>query len=172
MPVKQVFFGFCKKLKCSRENIGILRPFASMSSSSDKEDSQLKLSDFQIDKHEYLADSYSVKKRIRKKYLKHENTIGHIDYSVQDGNIWSMYVSNDYRRKGLGTQILNDAVSDIKDNGINEIYLLARKNHEFWNNVYDGRFQYDKKRSLEYDRHGIGYFVLNLDDYVKNKFII
>jgi ribosomal protein S18 acetylase RimI-like enzyme len=175
--VKYALNGFFKKLRCSRDNI-ILRPITCFASNekftSDENISKkkLNLSNFKMIEHEYLVDSYSIKKRVRRKYFVNDETIAHIDFSTQDGNIWSIHVDNNYRGKGLGTQILDSVIVDIKKNNVDEIYLLSRKNHEFWNNVYNGGFDYDKKRSIEFDKYGLGYFVLKLDNYTEGKKII
>jgi ribosomal protein S18 acetylase RimI-like enzyme len=170
--VKYVLNGFFKNLRCTQNNIGMLRPIACYISDEDKSKQTLNLSNFKMTEHEYLVDSYSVEKRIRRKYFVNDETIAHIDFSTQYGNIWSIHVDNNYRRKGLGTQILDNAIVDIKKNNVDEIYLLSRKNHEFWNSVYDGGFDYDEKKSIGFDQYGLGYFVLKLDNYTEDKKII
>jgi ribosomal protein S18 acetylase RimI-like enzyme len=75
------------------------------------------------------------------------NLIGYIYYNIHIGKVDILYVSTKYRNKGLGKQMLSDAINDMKNHNLKEVWCTASKNHEFWNNVYNKSFTFNNNNS-------------------------
>jgi GNAT superfamily N-acetyltransferase len=90
-------------------------------------------------------------------YLHNNKMIGCINYRVYTGQIGLFFLEPNYRNIGLGKQILNKAINDIKQNNINEVWAVTSKNHVFWSNVYNGKFKY--KEQLHPSVTGSGYSI-------------
>ena len=59
-----------------------------------------------------------------------------IEYGTKSGNIGTIEVSPEFRRRGLGKQMLDIAIADIKASGTREVYAMAKEGHSFWTGVY------------------------------------
>ena len=70
-----------------------------------------------------------------------------IEYGVKSGNIGHIHVDPEIRRRGLGEQMLDMAILDIRGNGLKEVYTIAKEGHPFWENVKGGAFKKDEKVS-------------------------
>lgn len=93
----------------------------------------LKISDFS--QYVTLSEYGSIYNKKRITYCNNLNKdIGFIEYSVNTGNIHLFYITNEkYRNSGLGSQILNFVLDDIKKSGTNKAWLIAnRYPHPFW----------------------------------------
>lgn len=93
-----------------------------------------------IDEPINLSDSYY-----------QSNVVGNIYYNINTGQVEILYVSKKYRNKGLGKQMLSDAIYDIKKHNT-QIWCNASKNHDFWNNVYNKSFKYNYNNNSFYMR--------------------
>ena len=74
-------------------------------------------------------------------FLDGENQIGQISYRPQVGQIGNLVLNEKYRDRGLGKQILSEAIKDIKTYGTMEVWAVTRENHPFWDNVWNKSFQ-------------------------------
>lgn len=94
----------------------------------------LKMADFNyvVRTSENISSEYYKKHII---YLdKSGINVGYIEYKPNTGQIWSFYITNDkYRNRGLGSQILNSVMGDIKSYGTKRVWLVTNKYpHPFW----------------------------------------
>ncbi len=71
-----------------------------------------------------------------------EENIGHIQYRLGTGQIGLFYIDEKYRNNGLGKEILNNVINEMKNNNIKEIWAVTSKDHKFWSNVYNKKFEY------------------------------
>ena len=51
------------------------------------------------------------------------------------GQIGLFYIDEKYRNNGLGKEILNNVINEMKNNNIKEIWAVTSKDHKFWSNV-------------------------------------
>lgn len=60
--------------------------------------------------------------------------IGYIEYNINSGKICLFFITNEkYRNRGLGRQILENVLIDMKQNGIKRVWLVTGKYpHPFW----------------------------------------
>ena len=74
--------------------------------------------------------------------------VGFVQYYINTGQIGMIMVHKPYRNKGLGKQIISDAIHQIKVSNRfnsqfnNEVWLIASKTHDVWTNIYKGKFSY------------------------------
>ncbi len=97
---------------------------------------------------EYTNDNIEEINNLYDPYYK-SNIVGNIYYNISTGQVEILYVSKKYRNKGLGKQMLSDAIYDIKQQN-KIIWCTASKNHDFWNNVYNKSFNYDNLNGIFY----------------------
>jgi hypothetical protein len=116
----------------------------------------LYLNDFKyvVTNSENIDSEYNKKNIL---YLDKMNTeIGHIEYNPHTGFLWSFYIyKSEYRNRGLGKQILNNVLFDIKCKGTKKVWLVTNKYpHQFWESNgftcigYLGNNLYHYKRTL------------------------
>ena len=75
------------------------------------------------------------------KYYNNEGKyIGYINYRLAVGQIRIFYLDKNYRNIGLGKQILNKTINDIKDYGTKEVWVVSSENDQFWSNVNNKSF--------------------------------
>ena len=75
------------------------------------------------------------------KYYNNEGKyIGYINYRLAVGQIGLFYLDKNYRNRGLGKQILNKTINDIKDYGTKEVWVVSSENDQFWSNVNNKSF--------------------------------
>lgn len=76
------------------------------------------------------------KKRITflNKNKEDKEEIGYIEYKPNMGKICLFFITNErYRNRGLGTQILNTVLDDIKTYNTKRVWLVTSKHpHPFW----------------------------------------
>jgi N-acetylglutamate synthase-like GNAT family acetyltransferase len=86
-----------------------------------------------------------------------------IRYKLFVGQIGLFYIDKEYRNCGLGKQILDKVIMDMEDYGVEEVWAVTSKNHEFWSNVYKKSFTY--KDPVHSTVRGSGYIckIKNLD---------
>lgn len=67
--------------------------------------------------------------------------IGYISYRPMVGQIGLIRLNHKYRERGLGKQMVQKAIKDIKERGnSNEVWAVTSKDHPFWSNVWGGSF--------------------------------
>ena len=76
----------------------------------------------------------------RKYYNAEDKEIGYMNYRVKVGQVGIFVIEENYRDKGLGKQILNLTMIDMKNHGAEEIWAVTTKDHTFWSNVYNKSF--------------------------------
>ena len=79
---------------------------------------------------------------IFKQYYDNVDLVGYVYYNMNNGKIELLYITDNYRNKGLGKEILNNTIEEMKLNNIKEVWCSASRHHEFWNSVYNGAFTY------------------------------
>jgi len=79
--------------------------------------------------------------------------IGYIEYKPYIGKLCLFFITNPkYRNRGLGRQILNNALHDIKLHGTERAWLVTNKYpHMFWEMNH---FTYTKKPDPSVTSHG------------------
>lgn len=76
------------------------------------------------------------------KFYYNEKNIGYIQYRLGTGQIGLFYIDEKYRNNGLGKEILNNVIGEMKNNNIKEIWAVTSEKHNFWSNVYNKKFKY------------------------------
>ena len=87
--------------------------------------------------------------------------IGYIDYRRASGQVGLFRLDEQYRNKGLGKQILQRVIDDLKQHGIKSVWAVTTKDHEFWSNVFNKSFQYREPIQLPCTGHG---YALDISD--------
>ena len=77
-------------------------------------------------------------------YFLNEN-IGFISYRIGTGQIGLFYLNDGYRNLGLGKQILNNTIEELRANKQSNVWAVTRYNHPFWSNVYKKGFVYKER---------------------------
>ena len=64
-------------------------------------------------------------------YKENDNIIGFINYDIifDKSEIEYIYVSNEFKRKGIGTKLLNKMIQDLKEKKVNNITLEVRSDN-------------------------------------------
>ena len=67
-------------------------------------------------------------------YLTSNDTeVGFINYRLSTGQIGLLFITNEkYIRRGLGTQMVERAINEMKQHKIGKVWAVTRDNHEFW----------------------------------------
>jgi N-acetylglutamate synthase-like GNAT family acetyltransferase len=107
----------------------------------------LKLSDYDY----RITSEYNVKNITY--YDMKGKEIGYIEYKPYIGKICLFFITNPkYRNRGLGQQILNNALDDIKCHGTERAWLVTNKcPHMFWEM---NQFTYTKSPDPSVTLHG------------------
>lgn len=96
--------------------------------------------------------------QITKDFYYSSEHIGYIRYRRETGQIGIFVIFDDcYRNVGLGKQILNNAIEDLRNNNQSSVWAVTTKNHPFWANVYNNKFIY--KERVHYSVTGSGYLM-------------
>ena len=91
---------------------------------------------------------------------KNYKTIGYIKYHLGIGQIYELYVDNNYHNKDLENQMLKKVIFDMKCNGIYKIWTIATYNDPFWSTIYNKKFiYYDNIHKSVLDKGG---FYMNI----------
>jgi GNAT superfamily N-acetyltransferase len=91
-------------------------------------------------------------------YYENNDKIGYIYYNLQNGSINIFYINEKYRNQGLGKQILNKVINEMKDYNIDILWVTnASKYNEFWKNVNNKSFTY--KFPIGVEPHLSGYYM-------------
>ena len=80
--------------------------------------------------------------RIFRKYSMNDDLVGYVYYNLLNGKIDLLYITEPYRNKTLGKQILFNTINEMKQHDIKEIWCCATKEHLFWKNVNNKSFTY------------------------------
>ncbi len=76
-------------------------------------------------------------------YYEKNNKIGYIYYNLKIGSIDILYINEKYRNQGLGKQILDKVIDEMKNYNIDTLWVTnASKYNEFWKNVNNKSFTY------------------------------
>lgn len=98
---------------------------------------------------------------VHKTYYKRNRIICKIIYGTKSGSIEMISVENKYKGRGLGKQMLIDALQDMRNNCLNQAYAIAKRNHPFWNNIFKRAFKVNETKTKQLS-HNICYFYLDL----------
>jgi len=103
-------------------------------------------------------DTYNKVKdgEIKIDYIYKDKHIGYIQYRL-NGQIGLFFVDEKYRNLGIGKDILNNTIEDMKKNNINEVWAVTSKDHPFWSNVFNKRFKFCDEKTLHPSITGEGY---------------
>ena len=65
-------------------------------------------------------------------YKDNDNIIGFINYDIifDKAEIEYIYVVDEYKKKGIGTKLLNKMIEDLKENNVDSITLEVRSNND------------------------------------------
>lgn len=96
---------------------------------------------------------------VRRYYDNENKEIGMISYRHIVGQIGLFFIWDDkYRNRGLGKQILNRAINDMRNNKTTSVWAITSENHTFWSNVFNKSFQWKKRPHSSVT--GSGYLML------------
>jgi len=93
-----------------------------------------------------------------------DSCIGYIKYK-KTGQIGLFFINEEYQNRGLGKQILNKAIDELKIYGCKEVWVVTSDNHLFWSNVYNKQFI--RRKPAHPLVCGGGYYI-NLDNFSYN----
>ncbi len=125
---------------------------------------------------EYMVNQYQSKKAIKKQmetedyqyFLteKEGKNVGYFGIQVKDGSIFlsKLYVDKDYRRMGIGTQVISFLCRIAKRDGLDKIWLTVNKNNSGSIKAYE-HLGFTTERTQVADI-GEGYV---MDDYIMEK---
>ncbi len=65
-------------------------------------------------------------------YYYNNELVSYVKYSLETGEISIMKIEEQYQNKKIGTQILENVIYDMRQNGRDRIYCLSYRNHPFW----------------------------------------
>jgi GNAT superfamily N-acetyltransferase len=71
--------------------------------------------------------------------------VGYITYRLVTGQIGLFFINKKYQNRGLGKQILNRVITDMKHEGKTHIFAITTPNHPFWTNVFNKSFQWKQR---------------------------
>ncbi len=91
---------------------------------------QLKTTSLRL--HKSVGEDKEINRFYYKNY-KNNNPIVHVHYNLRTGEIKSFRIQEDYRNKTLGSQVLADVMSEMKENKCDRVYLISHGKHPFWN---------------------------------------
>lgn len=78
------------------------------------------------------------------------NGVCDIVYEPESGNIGLVRVHENYRRQGLGTQMVKVALADMGDDVFVHVYTV--EGHPFWKNIIGGSYGHGRQRNT-YEKH-------------------
>jgi hypothetical protein len=76
-------------------------------------------------------------------YDKNYNLIGYIKYNLGIGQIYKIYVDDNYQNKDIENQMLKKVILDMKINGVYKIWSISTYNDELWSNIYNKKFLFN-----------------------------
>lgn len=65
------------------------------------------------------------------------NYAGYITYMVKTGEIGLFELTPEYRNRGLGKQIINDVIEDIKKHNTSHIWIETVDDNPFWSKIFN-----------------------------------
>jgi predicted acetyltransferase len=90
-------------------------------------------------------------------FYNNNNKIGYISYRLGVGQIGLFFIAEMYRNRGLGKQILEQTIKEMKENNIEYIWCVTSKNHPFWSNIYNKKMIWCDEGKLHPSVRGYGY---------------
>ena len=87
----------------------------------------------------------------------YNNKVGFISYRLGVGQIGVFFIEEPYRNRGLGKQILEQTIKEMKENNIEYIWCVTSKNHPFWSNIYNKKMIWYDEGKLHPSVTGYGY---------------
>lgn len=91
----------------------------------------------------YITDdtwNKHVNGEIKLEYFLNNQSVGYIDYRIKTGQIGLFFIEDKYSNRGLGKQILNKVIDELKVNNVKEVWAVTRDDHPFWSNVFNKSF--------------------------------
>ena len=81
--------------------------------------------------------------------------IGYINYRKYIGQLGLLFITDKkYINRGLGTQLVNFAIEDMKTVATKEVWLVTRDNHPFWSK----HMNFTKREPAHFTVTGSGYY--------------
>jgi GNAT superfamily N-acetyltransferase len=99
-------------------------------------------------------------------YDTYNKQIAGIRYNESNGWIGFLYVAKPYRNIGIGKQILQLSIDDIKNAGGNCVWTIAPHHHVFWSNVFNKSFVYKENVSGTNNVNGFISDIENIEKYI------
>ena len=89
--------------------------------------------------------------------MEYEKYAGCIKYRPIVGQIGVFVLEDEYRNRGLGTQILQQTINHMKEYNTTHIWAVAMENDVFWSNVMNKGFKWYEMGELHPSVSGSGY---------------
>ena len=125
--------------------------------------SRLFIKDF-IEERSVTNDTWNrhINGEIKLEYFSNNQSAGYIQYRIKTGQIGLFFMKDEYANRGLGKQILNKVIGELKEHNVKEVWAVTRDNHPFWSNVFNKSFI--PRDPVHPSVGGSGYF-LKIDNY-------
>jgi N-acetylglutamate synthase-like GNAT family acetyltransferase len=82
--------------------------------------------------HKSVGDDKEINRFYYNQY-NHTKPIVHIHYNLRTGEIKNFHIQEGYRNKTLGSKILNEVLTEMKEHKCDRVYLISYGKHPFWN---------------------------------------
>ena len=82
---------------------------------------------------------------------------GYISYRPVVGQVGIFVLEEEYRNRGLGKQILQQTINQMKEHNATHIWAVTVKENIFWSNVWGKRFIWHEAGQLHPSVTGFGY---------------
>ena len=77
--------------------------------------------------------------------LNNNRYAGFINYRNYVGQVGVFVLTEQYRNRGLGKQILTQTIKDMKEHKCTLVWAVTIQGHAFWSNVYGKKFKWADK---------------------------
>ena len=75
-------------------------------------------------------------------FNENDQSIAYIRYYTSNGQIGLFFIAETYKNRGLGKQILQKAMNELREKKCDEVWVVTSKDHSFWSNVNNKSFKY------------------------------
>ena len=91
-----------------------------------------------------IFDPEHIKTRNEIEKIIYQDWIGYISYKIKTGQIGLFFIKEPYKNRGLGKQILDKVILDLKSNNNQTVWAVTTDDHPFWSNVYNKSFEFQR----------------------------